>query len=423
MIDNPSLPLFDLAICISDACDLVCSALVNHHKQVAWISYCIGKELKLEENRLKDLVLAAIMHDVGALSLGERIELMNFEEKNTQNHADIGYNLLRYFQPLERAAEIVRMHHCNWDDGDDNNGSSPTALESYIIHIADSIALSIDLNETILDQCNTITADISRKRGEMFHPETYSAFMELSQRESFWLDTVSPSIYRTLRRHLRMNTLLLDDSQLSEISILFSRIIDFRSKFTATHSAGVASVARELSLLVGFSKIEAEHMHIAGLLHDLGKLAIPREILEKSGELDAREFNLIRTHTYHTFRILDTLDDFNVINTWASLHHEKLNGKGYPFRRTEETLSLGSRIMCVADIYTALTEERAYRSGMNPKEASNVITAMAQHGLIDAGIVNILKTNYDSINHVRITAQHESRKWYDKMLGDCESGK
>lgn len=251
----------------------------------------------------------------------------------------------------------------------------------------------------------------------IYNPDVHAAFCAVASKEYFWLEVVSPSIYRTLRQHARHRTLTLDVAQLRNFAQLISHIIDFRSRFTATHSAGVAATAEALAGLVGFSQREREYMNIAGLLHDLGKLAVPREILEKPGKLDTAEFDLMRSHTYHSYRILDTLEDFDTINSWASFHHERINGGGYPFHHTGDVLSLGSRIMAVSDIFTAISEDRPYRPGMNPDEARTVLGTMAKNGSIDVEIVQMLLRNFDHVNGIREQVQTESRLMYQSIVG------
>ena len=100
--------------------------------------------------------------------------------------------------------------------------------------------------------------------------------------------------------------------------------------------AGVAAAARKLAELSGMNETDCKKMAIAGYLHDVGKLRVPNSILEKPGKLTDEEFNIIKEHTYYTRWILKDVDGFEKIANWAAFHHEKLNGKGYPFHLTGE---------------------------------------------------------------------------------------
>lgn len=417
MIKEPHCSLFDLAICISDACDLVSPALANHHKHVAYIAFSIGNEMGLADYNLNNLVLAGAMHDIGALSLGERMDLMDFDLKNTHKHCRVGYNLLRQFKPTERIAEIILHHHHFWDgSNDDGAPKGEVMVESDILHLADRIASLIARKRNIIGQSDSIRKEVHKHCGTMFGPDICDAFVALSKKEYFWLDTNSPTIYRTLRQRTRMHSLALDLSLLNDFALIFARIIDFRSRFTATHSAGVAETASKLAELIGFSRRECRYIHIAGLLHDLGKLAVPRDILEKPERLTSAEFDIIKTHSYHTYRILDTLESFDVINTWAAFHHERIDASGYPFHHNGDDLSLGSRIMCVSDIFTAISEDRPYRSGMTPDKVREIITSMAADKSIDSEIVALLLKNFDLVNAARMRTQVTSKKLYDSMF-------
>jgi HD-GYP domain-containing protein (c-di-GMP phosphodiesterase class II) len=417
MIKEPQIPLFDLVACLSDAVDLVSPSLVDHHKQVAYIASCIGEELGLPLEKQKDLILAGALHDIGALSLAERMETLSFDFESFEQHAELGGGLLALFEPLSHLAPIINSHHTFWNNGKGSqNAGQPVPLESHIIHLADRIAVLINTKTEVLGQVKGICEKTSGQRGKMFKPELVDAFISLSQKEYFWLDIKSSTIYRHLRRKARSKTIVMDLDQLNDLAMLFAKIIDFRSSFTATHSSGVSASAVHVAKLCGFSERECRMMKIAGYLHDLGKLAVPREILEKPGSLTPEEFNIIRSHTFHTYRILETVEDFETINTWGAFHHERLNGKGYPFHHFGKDLSLGSRIMCVADVFTAITEDRPYRKGMSDAETINVLKSMAQNGTLDANIVSTLESHFEEINGVRAKAQADSREIYRQLI-------
>ena len=143
-------------------------------------------------------------------------------------------------------------------------------------------------------------------------------------------------------------------------------------------------------------------MEIAGNLHDVGKLRVPNEILEKPGKLTDEEFNKVKEHPYYTRLILMDVEGFEEIADWAGFHHEKLNGRGYPFHLDGGFLSLGSRIMTVADIFSAITEERPYRKPMSREQAMRVMWENVERGEICREIVKLLDENYDTVNEVRM---------------------
>jgi HD-GYP domain-containing protein (c-di-GMP phosphodiesterase class II) len=141
-------------------------------------------------------------------------------------------------------------------------------------------------------------------------------------------------------------------------------------------------------------------MRIAGLLHDLGKLSIPNDILEKPGPLTKSEQLVVRQHTFYTYRILQQLEPLGNVAEWAAYHHETLDGRGYPFKVDETTLSLGSRIMAVADIFVALAENRPYREKLPKETIERIMGTMVENHKISSRLVEILFDNYFEANQV-----------------------
>jgi HD-GYP domain-containing protein (c-di-GMP phosphodiesterase class II) len=156
---------------------------------------------------------------------------------------------------------------------------------------------------------------------------------------------------------------------------------------------------------------------ISGLLHDLGKLAVPAEILEKPGVLTIDELALIRCHTYFTRRALENIQSFDSITPWSANHHERIDGKGYPDHLGDENLSHGSRIMAVSDVFTAVTENRPYRAGMDRQSVQKVLNSMVSQSALDPEIVDLLIRNFDEIHAVCDEAQTEAVIDYDDI---CE---
>jgi HD-GYP domain-containing protein (c-di-GMP phosphodiesterase class II) len=246
----------------------------------------------------------------------------------------------------------------------------------------------------------------------MFHPKVLAAFDRLANTEAFWVEAISPSLSAIVSKKVLFQKEIIDLGTLRAFAKVFAHLIDFRCRFTATHSSGVAAVALELSAIDGFSERECRLMEIAGFLHDIGKLTVPNSILEKNGTLDADEILCIRKHTYYTHAILSKIGGLGQIATLASQHHEKLNGNGYPFHIQGKNISKLSRIVAVADIVTALTENRPYRSGMGRKKVMKTLRSMAASGGIDGKIVALVNKNFPRINEARVKAQTEALQEY-----------
>jgi HD-GYP domain-containing protein (c-di-GMP phosphodiesterase class II) len=146
-------------------------------------------------------------------------------------------------------------------------------------------------------------------------------------------------------------------------------------------------VSAFLAKAKGYSLEEVKLMKIAGLFHDLGKLSIPNDVLEKSGKLTEREFSIIKQHPYYTYRILEQIDGFSTVAEWAAFHHETLDGSGYPFRVPGDSLRLGSRMVSVADVFVALSENRPYRGPLTVQDIEKIMRGMVDNRKIDGCVV------------------------------------
>lgn len=183
--------------------------------------------------------------------------------------------------------------------------------------------------------------------------------------------------------------------ELRQIAGIFAQIVDAKSPFTAEHSTGVAGVTRFLAERLSVSPENIEKLELAGLLHDLGKLRVPDEILDKPGKLDPDERLVINAHSFETYQLLRNLPGFEEIALWAACHHEEPGGSGYPFRLKGEELSLEARILRVADIFQAMVQHRPYRPGLSADELRAFFSRLVAEGRADGRIVAVLMTSLD----------------------------
>ncbi|MGZ9244352.1 MAG: HD-GYP domain-containing protein [Gemmatirosa sp.] len=161
----------------------------------------------------------------------------------------------------------------------------------------------------------------------------------------------------------------MDDTALDDIARAFAEIIDAKSPYTYRHSTNVADFAQRIGAMAGMDATACKRLWRAGMLHDVGKLGVSNSILDKNGPLTDEERRAVNAHPRFTWEILSRVRAFSDFARLAALHHEKLDGSGYPWGLTGEALDQSARVLVVADIYEALTADRPYRAGMTPEQA------------------------------------------------------
>jgi HD-GYP domain-containing protein (c-di-GMP phosphodiesterase class II) len=213
-----------------------------------------------------------------------------------------------------------------------------------------------------------------------------TAFLNAAKDRKFWENLDNEHVGNALKEGTPQYSMELPVEEIRKITGVFSKIIDSKSKYTQKHSSDLSKKAEAMADYYNMEKEEKIKLMIAADLHDIGKLAVPNSILDSPNKLTSEEFEIIKKHSYYTRLALQEIKGFEDITEWASNHHEKLNGQGYPFGKTAKELDFNSRLIACLDIYEALTEERPYRRPLNHTEAMDILNNMKDEGLIDAGI-------------------------------------
>ncbi len=149
-----------------------------------------------------------------------------------------------------------------------------------------------------------------------------------------------------------------------------------KNEYTYLHSVAVCALMINLARQLGIDEAEVQQIGIAGLLHDIGKMGVPADVLEKPGKLDEGEVRVIRSHPEKGHRLLSDSADISAIALDVCLHHhERVDGRGYPFGLTADQLSLHARMGAICDVYDAVTSERPYKK---PWSANEALARMAE---------------------------------------------
>lgn len=407
--------LNNLLLSLSEVIDLANPLTAQHQHRTAFIALAVAKRAGLEPEMIENIFTAALLHDIGAVTVEEKLAIHSFEESNYDLHTIKGELLLEQIPWLKKISKTVRNHHRNWNDWEENI-ENPIVFSSQIVLLSDYVERLIDRNKYILHQSMDIIEIIKKLEDTVINKKIIALFVDLAKREEFWLDLVSPQLYSLLLNNGPFTDEQIGLEDVSLISNLYRDLIDFKSRFTATHTSGVSECAVVLSELFGMAGLDVKSMRIAGNFHDIGKLIIPNSILEKHGKLTVKEYAVIRCHTYYTYNTLYSIGGLQRIAEWAAYHHEKLDGSGYPFHCTSEEIGTGSRIMTVADIFTAISEDRPYRKGMDKEAIYKILKSQTDQKLLDKRIVELLFDNYEMISSQVKRKQAKALEFYEKRF-------
>ena len=398
--------------------DLVNPVIAGHGKRVARYAVMIAKALGYNSERIANLRIAAQLHDIGAfsLSVNEKSDLNQFDVLAPEKHCAVGFTLLKQYVQFNDIAEVVLHHHAFWNYGKHQyfNGVL-IPQESYIIHLADRIDVLLKEEDDALTRKDDIIRFIREKTGAVFNEEVSAAFQMASLDNDFWRQGQDINISAIDSRN---DDRILTENELLEFVKILSLTIDYKSRFTSTHSSGVARTAVELAKLAGIQ--DDTFMLLCGYMHDLGKLLVPNEILDKKGALTPEDRVVVNSHPYYTYHILSQSKQLRKIAEVASKHQEKLDGTGYPFNIKAAEMAMDSRVVAVADIFTALTENRPYRENLDKGKVLDIMAEMSRENHIDNSLFTLVKENYELLDAKRIAEQTYSRAHYETFWQNAE---
>ena len=385
--------LFQVLSTIALAIETSAPELNGHHKRTAFIANALAAELNLEPKDREDVFISALLHDIGGLVKKDYLIAIDDQEPYRHAHAAYGASIFNLVPSLRDKAPIIRHHHQRWDNGQGEFcGDERIPFASHIIYLADRIDIQYlklrkSGHEAPIERCIEL---IKNEAETFFHPRVLEAFLRLAKKTYFWLaiGKLLPLHLLSIYSPIAGKTINLDE--LMDYGLLLNNIIDMHCNFTCRHSLHVGIVARFLAEKCHYSEVDCKKIELAGYLHDIGKLAMPMGLLHKEGKLDAEDIAALKSHSYHTFELLSSIDAIADITRWASMHHERPNGMGYPFSLVGDEIERECRIISVADVFVALTENRPYRTAMPPEKVNEILLREAANGSLDSELVNLL---------------------------------
>lgn len=356
---------------------------------------------------------AGLLHDCGVSSTREHHNLLGeIEWSGAQRHCEIGHALLQDFAPLADFAPIIRYHHTRWPQLQDIGLDAGQALLANLIFLADRVDVAATpyyADKSLFARRTSVLAQMEAARDEVFAGILLDALHSTAKNTDFWTDLCETQATEDFQQAMLDHDVeqSLTWPEFRQAAGILALIVDAKSPYTYQHSAGVARLSQYLAGLLGLNERRRELIEVAGLLHDIGKLGIPDEILESPLPLSEAQFTQMKRHSLTTHQILRRIGGIDEIADWAAYHHEKMNGQGYPFHLDADHLPLEARIISVADIFQALAQTRPYRGPTPPTEILATLCELAESGHLDNHIVEMVAGHLD-LCHVAAVGNTEA---------------
>ena len=282
-----------------------------------------------------------------------------------------GADIARMLDLPEQTADAIRSLDEHWD-----GRGHPAGLTGDAIPLLGRIlglAQVVEVFSTAHGRERAL-AVAQERSGTWFDPDLVTALGRIGADVGFWESLGGPDLGRFVAGLEPADVVIsADEAKLDRVAEAFALVIDAKSPFTFRHSERVAHFAVGAGRELGFDADAIRDLRRAGLLHDIGKLAVSNRILDKAGPLDDAERAVVQKHPALTAEILGRIPHLSELAHVAAAHHEKLDGSGYHRGLRGDELAMPERVLAVADIYEALTAQRPYRDLLSRAAALEII--------------------------------------------------
>ena len=363
--------------------------LVGHGERVAYgVMRLLEQDGRFSEEEIGQIVWTVVFHDVGSFRKTDTWNVVKLDTEENCPHAIYGFLFLKTFFPFSQYAPIVRYHHAS--DAEIANAGADEKLEWVMkcLRIVDETDLVfIKHGQQNMDAVRYFFKERSKKifpDGEPLPAEEFSVMQDMDAIHNFLLE--------------RIRKLALNDEEKEALLRTLVCSMDFRSHYTALHCSMMVRASEMLADYFDLDENVKNEIYIGSILHDLGKIAIPVEILECPGKLDGRSWEIMKSHVMITEDILKGCVSDAILQI-AVRHHETLDGSGYPRGIDATELNLPQCIVAASDIVSALSEERSYKQAFPLHEVMHILRKMCDDGKICPSVIQMLEDHCDDIYH------------------------
>lgn len=350
--------------------------LASHCDKTVYFSLLLAKESGFDKRfSIVNLLLIALFHSVGFFRFNANDSTFEYfsKDESEQNYIFARY-FLNYMTPVSE--DSVSMVYFNQDYNKKLMSVIPQIEYTSIVQIASLVSDFYNKN-------GKIPKNLTKISSIKLNPSYVKIFSELDSKIDFQSVFASDDYLKEIDDFVSRIT--LDAKDTLKLLKLLVYVLDFKSTSTVTHTINTACYSYSIGLRFGLDEGEINKLFISALLHDVGKVAIPVNILESPNKLNSADMEIMKTHVDYTKKILEKIVDDDICKI-ACHHHEKLNGSGYPLGLTEKDFSLSDRILTVSDILSALADSRSYKERFSMDEVFQIIEKMVENGELDSSI-------------------------------------
>ncbi|KQA20243.1 HD-GYP domain-containing protein [Vibrio metoecus] len=404
--------------CIARALDSVGIDDINHGHRVGYMAYSCAKAMEWSEEECQLVFSLGLIHDCGVAQKRDFYNLLeNMQPDNVRQHCLRGYELLSHCPPLSLFADAILYHHTPWKDLKNIDIADRDKRFAALIFLSDRIDYLKELypkdqfGNVTQEARNQVCLEIGRLSGTLFERDLVREMQNLLEKEFIWFSMDYQHVEalgQTLPSIPFFEQKLGVDDVMS-IAMLMANIVDAKSQFTFYHSQKVAEICQRLAKELGLDPEMQKALYLTGLVHDIGKLHTPEDILHKPSKLNESEYLCIQRHSTDSRYTLQMMFGNSMICEWAGNHHERLDGSGYPRGLQGSEIDLPSRIIAVADVFQALTQARPYRGRMSLKEVMNILSHEVSCGRLDNQVFEVIVRNDQAFYDLSI--QESVNEW------------
>ena len=361
----------------------------NHSLRVAVMCIAMGKKLGYDDETISAITISGMFHDSALTEYHLSQQEDSNQERNMLLHCQKGQENVSWL-PFKSDSDIekfVLYHHERGDgQGPFRRNENEIPMETAIIAAADAVDATYHLQNVPAGELPSLHEKIASLADTYSTKASIGVLLDVLN-EDLLEKMRDENVLRVLESELPPWKVDIEDPKIIRVGEFIACVIDYKSKFTHMHTSQIANRAWIMAEHYGYETAERNSLFLAAALHDLGKIGVPTEILEKPGKLDDDEFNIIKSHVKNTLDWLNAMPGFENIKNWAANHHEKLGGFGYSRGLGGDVLDFNSRLMACIDIYQAVSEPRPYHGARSHEETMQILYDMASNGNIDAKIV------------------------------------